>query len=78
MWLLIVFVILLVFGPTRRVIVAIWKFSLPMLLGAVVGWELGKFVFDDFPGFWWVPWAWAVILGVLFAKTIGPWLNGMF
>lgn len=74
MWLLIVLAVLLVLGPTRRVLIANWRTCLPMMAGAVAGWTLGKFVFGSYPMFsHWVPAAWAVIAGFLSAKTFRTW-----
>lgn len=44
MWLLILFGVLLVFGPTRHAIVRNWKHCVAMMVGAAAGWTLGKFV----------------------------------
>ncbi len=71
---LILFGVLLVFGPTRHAIVRNWKSCVPMMAGAVAGWTLGKFVFGGYPTFSrWVPVAWAMIAGFLSAKTFRTW-----
>ena len=78
MWLLIVLAVLLVLGPTRRVLVANWKTCVPMIAGAAAGFMLGQFLFGSVPGFGWVPWAWAGILALLAAKEGKDWLDGIF
>ena len=75
MWFLIVFAVLLVFGPIRRMVVGSWRFSLPFVCGAVAGYELGRFVFGAHPMFFWVPWAWAVIAGFMAGKGGKCWLD---
>jgi len=75
MWLVIVFGALLVFGPTRRMVGRNWRFCIPALGGAVIGWELGRFVFGAHPVFSWVPWAWSVIAGLMAGKAGKQWLD---
>jgi len=74
MWLLILFTVLLAIGPSRQLVISHWKICIPMMAGAVAGWELGEIAFGDYPTLSsWVPAAWAVILGVLSAKTFSSW-----
>ena len=75
MWLLIPFGVLLVFGITRRAVAGNWRFALPAVAGAVVGWELGKFLFAHAPAFCWVPWAWAVVVGLMAGETGKRWVD---
>ena len=76
MWILIVLMALLIFGPTRRLITAnnSWRFCFPAIAGATIGWYLGKFTFGSYPFFWWVSFAWAAILGLL----VGKWFDETF
>lgn len=76
MWILIVFMVLLIFGPTRRRVTRNLRFFLPLVVGAVVGWELGMFAFRGYPMFFWVPWAGSITLGLMAAKAGKSWLDG--
>ncbi len=80
MWIPIVLIVLLIFGPTRRLITAngSWRFCLPAVAGAVIGWYLGKFVFASYAFFWWAPFAWAAILGVLVGNGCKSWFDKTF
>jgi len=80
MWFFIVTAVLLTFGPTRRLITAnnSWRFCLPAVAGAMIGWYLGKFIFGPYPFFWWAPFVWALMLGVLVGKACKSWLDETF
>lgn len=80
MWLIIIFIVLFILGPTRRLITANGRsrFCFPAIAGAMIGWCLGIFTFGSYPFFWWVPFAWAAILGVLVGKACKSWFDETF
>lgn len=75
MWIVVVFAVLLIFGPTRRMLAGNWRLALPFCAGAAAGWELGLLVFGHHPALAWVPLAWALLLGFMAGKEGKQWLD---